>query len=571
MQSNNQQAVQQKKVVIYQMLVRLFGNKVERNKLYGSIEENGCGKFEDINDKALDELSKLGATHLWYTGIIEHATMTDYSSDGIKPDDPDIVKGRAGSPYAIKDYYDVDPDLAVNVKNRMREFESLVQRTHKHGLKVLIDFVPNHVARTYYSDAAPAGVRGFGLDDDVSRAFSVGNDFYYIPGKAFVVPEGTDAGGPEFKSKLKDGRFSEMPARATGNNVFRPDPSLGDWSETIKLNYGIDYQNGEQQHFDPVPPVWEKMRDILKFWASKGIDGFRCDVAEMVPVQFWNWVIPQVRSTYPDLIFIAESYDPARYEEYLNVGKFDFLYDKAGLYDELKKLIKEEPGASLSAISALNKKYKNYSHRMLRFLENHDEERIASAGFAGSPWKAKPAMVLAASLSSGPVMIYSGQEVGEPAAGIEGFGTDDNRTSIFDYWGVPAHQKWMNQGAFDGAMLSKDQKELRAFYLRLLNVCQAPAVVSGQLQELSPEKGSLTYAYLRYTDHQCLLVVLNFNLRKPVRMDLELPARVGSLNLSAESRDIKDLLSERRFKLAAGARKLSIALGAGDAIILKLQ
>ena len=68
--------------------------------------------------------------------------MTDYRAFGIERDDPDVVKGRAGSPYAIKDYYDIDPDLAVDVNHRMAEFESLVDRTHQHGMKVIIDFVP---------------------------------------------------------------------------------------------------------------------------------------------------------------------------------------------------------------------------------------------------------------------------------------------------------------------------------------------------------------------------------------------------------------------------------------------
>src|ERR1700749_4967226 len=121
----------------------------------------------------------MGFTHVWFTGVIEHATMTDYSQYGIKADDPDIVKGRAGSPYAIKDYYDVDPDLAVDVKNRMAEYQALIDRTHANHLKVIMDLVPNHVARTYGSDAKPAGVRDFGQDDDQSQAFSAKNDFYY--------------------------------------------------------------------------------------------------------------------------------------------------------------------------------------------------------------------------------------------------------------------------------------------------------------------------------------------------------------------------------------------------------
>ncbi|HSU51797.1 MAG TPA: alpha-amylase family glycosyl hydrolase, partial [Segetibacter sp.] len=335
------------KLIIYQMMVRLFGNKNTTNKFYGSKEENGVGKFNDITDKALDELKKLGISHVWYTGVIEHATMTDYTAFGIKYDDPDIVKGKAGSPYAVKDYYDVDPDLAVDVKNRMEEYKALIKRTHAHGLKVIMDFVPNHVARTYNSDAKPAGVQDFGENDDKTKAFSPLNDFYYIPSQPFIVPQDVDAGGPDFHHPMKDRKFDENPAKATGNDVFAAKPGINDWFETIKLNYGVDYQGNRKTYFNPIPPVWAKMRDILIYWAKKNVDGFRCDVAEMVPVEFWNWVIPQVKKVNQKIIFIGEAYDPKKYSNYLTEGQFDFLYDKVGLYDALKRLIKDEPNADV--------------------------------------------------------------------------------------------------------------------------------------------------------------------------------------------------------------------------------
>src|ERR1700712_1448735 len=305
------------KLIIYQLVPRLFGNTKTVNKTYGSIDENGVGKFNDINDKALQEIKKMGLTHVWFTGVIEHATMTDYSAYGIKPDDPDIVKGRAGSPYAIKDYYDVDPDLAVDVNNRMAEYEDLIGRTHENDLKVLMDFVPNHVARTYASDVKPEGVRDFAQDDDRSKAFDPKNDFYYTPGQAFVVPAGYNPGGDEFAGPLKDGKFDENPARATGNDVFSATPSINDWFETVKLNYGVDYLNGRQGHFDPIPPMWNKMYEIIHFWAAKGIDGFRCDMVEMVPVEFWGWVIGKVKAEHPGLIFIGEAYEVRKYKDYI--------------------------------------------------------------------------------------------------------------------------------------------------------------------------------------------------------------------------------------------------------------
>ena len=505
------------KLIIYQLLPRLFGNANTTNKFYGSIEENGCGKFNDITDKALAGLKGLGITHIFYTGVIEHATMTDYSSFGIKTDDPDVVKGRAGSPYAVKDYYDVDPDLAVNVNARLAEWEALISRTHEAGMKVIMDFIPNHVARTYSSDAKPEGVRDFGEDDDKSKAFDPKNDFYYIPGQPLVVPGGYNPGGDEFKSALKDGKFDENPAKATGNDVFSASPSINDWFETVKLNYGLDYLNNRSQHFNPVPPLWNKLYDILVYWSEKGIDGFRCDMIEMVPAAFWGWLIPKLKSEFPNLIFIGESYQAELYRPYISAG-FDYLYDKVGLYDTIKRLTRDEPGASTWGINAVwNHDTNGIDSHMLRFMENHDEERIANSSFAGNAWMAVPGMVVSATLNAGPVMIYSGQEVGEPAIGRQGFGGDP-RTSIFDYCGVPEHQKWMNEGRFDGGQLSDDQKSLRSFYSKLLNTVTANEALSrGEFYELmlcnehQPNFDQGIYFYARYTDKQRVLIIANFN------------------------------------------------------------
>jgi glycosidase len=512
----------QGKPIIYQLLPRLFGNQQSNNIAYGTIEQNGTGKFNDISFKALDGLKELSVTHVWYTGVVAHASLTDYSAFGIKADDADVVKGRAGSPYAIRDYYDVDPDLAVDVKNRMAEFEALISRTHQKELKVIIDFVPNHVARHYHSLAKPAGVEDFGFRDEVNKSFSPANDYYYVPGKSFVVP--ANEGQPNPLTVLKDGQFEENPAKATGNNVFSQSPSNGDWYETVKLNYGVDYGNGEKKYFDPIPPVWTKMRDILAYWAGKGVDGFRCDMAEMVPVAFWVWVIPEVKKQYPNLIFIGEAYNPAVYKEYLYTGHFDYLYDKVGLYDGLKKLIRNEPGASVKDISKVwQVESAGFGDKMLRFLENHDEERIASAGFAGNAAYAIPAMVVSATLSAGPVMLYFGQEVGEPGKGVEGFGGEDNRTTIFDYWGVPEHQKWMNKGAFDGGLLNPEQQKLRAFYQQLMKVSgTAEAVLKGDILEV-PLQTERAYAFIRYSGNQRLLVVANFDRDQSVIQELNIP------------------------------------------------
>ena len=517
------------KLIIYQLLPRLFTNANTTNKTYGSIEENGVGKFNDITDKALETLKSTGFSHVWYTGVLEHATMTDYSAFGIKADDPDVVKGRAGSPYAVKDYYDVDPDLAVEVKNRVGEFQDLINRTHANGLKVIMDFVPNHVSRTYTSDAKPEGVRDFGQDDDNTKAFDPKNDFYYIPGQPFVAPAGYNPGGDGFTSPLKDGKFDENPAKATGD-TFSASPSINNWFETIKLNYGVDYMNNNTMHFEPEPPLWNKIYDILNFWALKGIDAFRCDMVEYIPFEFWGWLITRLKQAHPALIFIGEAYNTGLYEKYITTGKFDYLYDKVGLYDSIRKLTCNIPGASTWDINCVwNNDCRSIDQHMLRFMENHDEQRIASLYFAGDAWLAVPGMIISATLATGPVMIYHGQELGESAAGTEGFSSEDGRTSIFDYWGVPGLQKWVNKGAFDGGGLNDNQKKLRNFYSTLLNaVNNNEGLHSGEFYELmlanqqQPGFNEHLYVYLRYTANQRILVIVNFN-RNENTITIKLP------------------------------------------------
>ena len=541
------------KLIIYQLLPRLYGNAKTINKIYGSIEENGAGKFNDINAKVLQEIKAMGFSHVWYTGVIEHATMTDHSAFGISGDDPDIVKGRAGSPYAIKDYYDIDPDLAVDVKNRIGEFEDLIKRSHEIGLKVIMDFVPNHVARTYSSDAKPEGVHDFGQDDDKTKAFDPKNDFYYLPGQSFVVPKGYNPGGDNFKSPLKDGKFDENPARATGNDIFSATPTIDDWFETIKLNYGVDYETGKT-YFKPTPPLWNKMFDILDYWAKKGIDAFRCDMVEHVPFEFWGWLIPKLKKAHPDLIFIGEAYDTSLYNKYISIGKFDYLYDKVGLYDTIKRLTRNEYGANTWEINRVwNQDTNGIDQHMLRFMENHDEQRIASSYFAGDAWLAIPGMIVTATLSTGPVMIYFGQEVGEPAAGAEGFSPDDGRTTIFDYWGVPEHQKWLNNGLNNGGGLSKNQKYLRSFYSTLLNaVKNNEALRNGKFYELmlanqyQPGFDTFLYIYLRYTYNQRVLVITNFS-RDGRQIQARLPDDLlMQLNVHGEKL-FTDLLSGHTF------------------------
>ncbi len=499
----------QEKIIIYQVFTRLFGNNSLRCKPNGSLEENGCGKMADFTTKALNEIRTLGATHIWYTGIIEHATQTNYTRYGIKPDHPAVVKGKAGSPYAIKDYYDVDPDLATSIPDRMKEFENLVTRSHKAGLKVIIDFVPNHVARQYGSDAKPKGVTDLGEKDDVTKAFSPNNNFYYIPDTKLEGNIDLHRGAAE--------PYIEFPAKATGNDRFDAWPNSNDWYETVKLNYGIDYLNGHSRHFEPIPDTWVKMRDILLFWSAKGIDGFRCDMAEMVPVEFWGWVIPQIKAEHPKLIFIAEVYNPGEYRNYLFNGKFDYLYDKVGLYDTLRAIT-----CGWESATAIPQRWQSLGgieKRMLNFLENHDEQRIASDYFAGNGSKAIPAMIVSACMNTNPVMIYFGQELGEHGMDTEGFSGRDGRTTIFDYWSVDSIRRWRNGGKFDNKFLNEDEKQLKQFYTRLLNICNSEkAIREGVFFDLTYANLAgwvfnehKQYAFLRKQDDELIFIAEIYN------------------------------------------------------------
>lgn len=507
------------KISIYQTLPRLFGNKNATPKINGTLAENGSGKFGDYTGEALLAIRDLGITHIWYTGVIEHGAMTDNSKYGIAKDHPALLKGRAGSPYAIKDYYDVDPDLAYDVGNRMNEFEQLLERTHKAGLKAIIDFVPNHLFRQYHSDSKPKGVRDFGADDDSSVAFDPNNNFYYLPGTEFSTP-GEIAWLQQISEELPKEPYREAPAKATGNDVFEPKPCRNDWYETVKLNYGVDVQGGGQIHFDPPPDTWNKMLEILLFWAKKGVDGFRCDMAEMVPVEFWKWVIIKVKKKFPKLIFIAEIYNPFEYHSYVKTGGFDYLYDKVGLYDTLKNIIMH--GGSTLSISNCWKMLEGLDAHMLRFLENHDEVRFASDKFVGDPFAAIPAMMLSAAMNRGPVMIYNAQEVGERAEGTSGFSGDDGRTTIFDYFNMPAHQQWMNGGKFDGGSLQQHQVRLRQLYQKILNFSvKQDAIVNGEFYDLMwanthenlPARDRV-YIWLRHSPKQKLLFVANFDKQR---------------------------------------------------------
>ena len=589
---------QPKKVVVYQVFTRLFGNKNVTNKPWGTIEENGVGKFNDFTDKALQEIKDLGVTHIWYTGVPHHALVNDYTDIGISNDDPEVVKGRAGSPYAVKDYYNVNPDLAVNPAKRLEEFEALIKRTHQNKLKLIIDIVPNHIARKYEGKTNPKGVRDFGADDDVTVEYKRDNNFYYIPNQPFQVPTSENykpLGGE--KNPLIDGKFDENPAKWTGNGSRLAKPDFNDWYETVKINYGIKPDGSKdfpelpagfdkkdyKEHFafwkdKSVPSSWKKFRDIALYWIDKGVDGFRYDMAEMVPYEFWSYMNSAVKMKNPDAFLLAEVYNPKEYRNYIHLGKMDYLYDKVELYDKLKEVVQSK--SLPDPISDIQNGWEDIEHHMLHFLDNHDEQRLASPEFAGSPEKGKPLMVVSALISSSPTMVYFGQEIGEAGNENGGFGTH-SRTSIFDYVGVPEHQKWMNGGKFDGGQLSKEQKELRDFYKRLLNFSINSPALMGKFKEIQSSNRDKTdgydpgiYSFVRWSKEEKLIVVTNFSWLTTSKFELKVPAEViRAWGLKDGNYDLNDQLYKQSkvvLEVKNGVGKVKVSLKPLESFVYKM-
>ncbi len=588
------------KEVIYQVFPRLFGNTNSTNKPWGTIEENGVGTFSDFTPEALNKIKALGVTYIWYTGVPHHAVIRDYTAQGISNDDPDIVKGRAGSPYAVKDYYNVNPDLADNPDKRLEEFKALITRTHDAGLKLIIDIVPNHVARNYEGKTNPEGVVDFGASDDTTIVFKKDNNFYYNPDTSFSVPQWENGyvplGGTDHY--LTDGKFKEEPSKWTGNGSRLAQPNQNDWYETVKVNYGIDPEG--KKHFDSlpdsyakenfekhhqfweakeVPDSWKKFRDIALYWLDMGVDGFRFDMAEMVPVEFWSYMNSAIKMKNDKAFLLAEVYQPALYRDYLHKGKMDYLYDKVELYDSLKHVMQGHGWTD--HIPVVQEGLKDIEHQMLHFLENHDEQRIASPEFAGDARKGMSAMVVSATISTSPTMIYFGQEVGEPGAEDAGFGKP-SRTSIFDYVGVPHLQRWVNNHQYDGGQSTEEEKRLRDFYSRLLNFTINANALMGNYEEIhfynkehTPGYDHRVLSYVRWSEDQKLIIIANFSADKTYSFDLKLPADlVEKWNLKEGTYALEDALyNERRtnLKLIEGIGYLSVELNPLESLIFELQ
>jgi len=551
------------KIIVYQIFTRLFSNRNTARIENGSLTENGCGKMNDFTPTVLKNIRAMGVSHIWFTGVIRHATQTDYSAYGIPTQHPEVVKGRAGSPYAIADYYDIDPDLAEDVPNRMKEFEALVERVHQAGMKVIIDFVPNHVAREYKSICKPEGVKDLGEEDDTTMHFSTKNNFYYCWGQSLDLSSISHS-----TLHTPHSTYSENPARATGNDQFSNQPSANDWYETVKLNYGIDYcdAGGRSEHFSPIPNTWGKMTDILLFWAGKGIDGFRCDMAEMVPAAFWNWATDKVKYQYPEMLFIGEVYDPNQYRTYIGAG-FDYLYDKVGMYDCIRDVICGR--RSTTDITSQWQATDDIRNHMLYFLENHDEQRIASDFFAGKAEKGIPGLIVSVLLQQNPFMLYAGQEYGERGMDEEGFSGKDGRTTIFDYWCVDTLTR------AEQRKLTKEEKALKAMYDKVLNIARSEkSVTEGESFDLMyvNQQYQRQYAFLRKSDTEVLLVVANFE-EQSADMDVMIPAHAFDyLQIKEKNTIATDLLSGKKKRIVLRRDEtVSMQLPPLGAVVLKFK
>jgi len=476
----------------------------------------GGGKFSDVDAASLEYIRGLGFDYIWFTGLVRHATMKD--DGGCTPSHPQIVKGEAGSPYAITDYYDVNPYLADDPAHRMEEFLQLVKRTHSHGLKVLMDFVPNHVARDYQSHVP--GVSSLGEGDDTSVHWSPENDFFYYPGEALRLPE-PDNGDA----------FYENPAKASGN-CFTPSPGINDWYETIKINY-CDFHTR----------TWDKMYAIVHYWALKGVDGFRCDMVELVPPAFMKWLIARIKLEFPDIVFVAEVYEKEKYRMYVDEVGFDLLYDKSGLYDTVRAVTCN--GLSTRSLTWNWQFLGDLQPRMLNFLENHDEQRVASDFFAGSAEAGYAALGVSLLLNTASFMLYFGEEVGEPGMDNEGFSGIDGRTSIFDWCTVRSLQALRRCIGGDPVDLTDRQQAILTRYREALALSRRPAFREGSTFDLCYCQGDgfdpdRHFAFLRSDGkEETWLVVANFG--PAANILVRIPAEAGlspqTVTLSVPSRD----------------------------------
>jgi glycosidase len=307
----------------------------------------------------------------------------------------------------------------------------------------------------------------------------------------------------------------------------------------------------------------------LLFWAKKGVDGFRCDMAEMVPAAFWSWAIDKVKFLNQEIIFVGEVYDPNQYRNYLNSG-FDYLYDKVGMYDTMRSVICNTGSASY--ITGAWQATDDIKDHMLYFLENHDEQRIASDFFAASARKGIPGLVASVLMQSNPFMLYAGEEYGERGMDAEGFSGVDGRTTIFDYWSIGTLCR-----AANGA-LTPEEQEIYDTHLKVLQIARNEKAIDGDFYDLmyvNPASEVFDsynqYAFLRKKDNVTLLIVCNFSDAQ-AEVSVKTPQHaIDFLDIKEKKYNTTDLLTGEKMQMTVkGDQSITMTVAANSARVWKL-
>ncbi len=497
-------------VTIYQVAPRTY-----------AAQGNGAalaGKLSDMTTDRLREIRDLGIDYLWLTGVLEHAARAQT--------DPDVVKGEAGSYYAIYDNWDVSSEIGT-----MADFEAVIERAHSVGLRVLIDFVANHTARLHRTDVVCKQHLDFGRGDRTEVAFDRDNNYYYMPNTSFTPPTQTGSAGSDgaFDTDIfTPGIQLESPARVTGNDIVSPNPPISDWFETVKLNYGWDLIN-KRANYSPRPRTWNQMIDVARYWVEKGVDGFRVDFAHAVPIEFWRTFAAELKAVQPQVFLLAEAYETDyrmklpgfTFYDMLDAG-FDSVYNSA-MYWAMHNQV-QRPGDMRSAVPnrspALAANIVNRGFQFTQYLENHDEERVASRTFA--PWigeraqRAELGLAYTAylGLMPGNLLMHGGQELQEDASVFGSYAGDNGKTSIFDYVYQSQTRLWQSgnrpQWMIDFRQRYRDLlalKRLPAF--SAIHKESVPSLVDLDGPNNYKEQSNWISSYIRFQGNDAYLVVTN--------------------------------------------------------------
>jgi glycosidase len=494
--------------VIYQLPIRTWGAHSQGLA--------GRGKVTDISDEILKKLALFGIDYLWLTGVMEAA-----SSDVL---DEDIIKGDAGSYYAIYDSWDVSPQIGT-----MNEFEDLVKRAHSHGLRILIDLVPNHTARDHRTDVLCKSKMDFGDQDRQDTFFDVNNNYYYVLNTVFTPPGMFGKGDRRYDRDIfRDGVQYESPAKVTGNDVISSHPSISDWFETVKLNYGYNLL-GSRGYFDPIPRTWTQISDIAKYWLEKGVDGFRIDFAHAVPIEFWRYFAEKVRDVKGDAFLLAEAYEsdlsmklPGFTYQAMYEAGFDSIYNSS-LYWNFRNQATEPGNREFfrTENTVIDRDWVGESGAMFtHYMENHDEVRLASrhfaVGLASREQRAELGLAYTSFLSllPGHMLIHGGQELQEDAGVYGSFAGDNGRTSIFDFVYQPQVLAWLRKDIKPHFLAFRDKyRRLLALKsqspFRLSHSNNVPTYRNLYATNYKKEQNRWVGAYVRFDGSDRYLVVIN--------------------------------------------------------------